>query len=127
MCRCSPSRVLAYMSAIVLIGGSATRAEGAWVTYRNDTTKTILLQESIVVNGQVKRCKPMTLLPGESLREFITGPTTKKIEVFDAQKPNQTIWSGALNCKDESQTFSVSPTGAKVMVTPVANPLNLKK
>ena len=121
------SHLFSCIAANVLIGGLAGNSDASWVTYKNDTTKTIVIQESTTVNGQVKRGKPMTLMPGESLREFIPGPTAKKIEVFEVQNPNQSIWSGSLNCKDDAQTFSVSAAGGKVAVLPVVNPQNPKK
>ena len=121
------SHLFACIAAIVMIGGSNSIADAAWLTYKNDTTKTIVIQESTTVNGRVKRGKPMTLMPGESLREFISGPTAKNIEVFETQNPNQSIWSGSLSCKDDSQTFSVSAPGGKISVVPVANPQNPKK
>jgi hypothetical protein len=116
------SRLLALMAALAVVLGSAGVAEAAWVTIKNDTGKTIVVQETIVVNGKVKRGKPTNLLPGETIREFIPGPTTKTIDVFDAQNPRQPAWSGNLNCKDEAQTFSVSAANGKVTVSQVANP-----
>lgn len=116
------SQLLALLAALAVVLGSAGIAEAAWVTIKNDSGKTIVVQEKIVVNGQVKRGKPTNLLPGETIREFIPGPTTKSIDVFDAQNPNKPAWSGNLTCKDETQTFSVSAAGGKVTVNQVANP-----
>jgi hypothetical protein len=80
------------------------------------------VQETVVVNGQTKRGKATTLLAGETLREFTTCPTVKRVEVFDAANPNQAVWSGNLNCKDENQTFSVTVAGGKYTVGPVTPP-----
>jgi hypothetical protein len=108
---------VALVAALAVVLGSAGVAEAAWVTIKNDTGKTIVVQETIVVNGQVKRGKPTSLLPGETIREFLPSPTVKTIEVLDPQ--NQSLWSGSLNCKEDTQTFSVSGGGGKIMVTPV--------
>jgi hypothetical protein len=70
----------------------------------------------VTVNGQVKRGKPVNLLPGETLREYLPAPTEKKIEVFENQDPNKAVWSGSLNCKDETQTYSVTRAEGKVTV-----------
>jgi hypothetical protein len=115
-------RVLTHLAALMVLLGCAGFADAAWVTIRNDTKQAIVVQETIVVNGKPKRCRPINLLPGETLRESIPGPVTKQYEVFDAQNPNKSLWSGSLNCKDETQTFSVSGTAGKLIVTPVANP-----
>ncbi len=113
------NRPIALSTAIAVVLGTASAASADWVTIKNDTGNTIVVQETVVVNGKSKRGKPTNLLPGDTIREFIPGPTKKKIEVFDAQ--NQSLWSGNLNCKDEKQTFSVSIAGGKVTVGPVAN------
>jgi hypothetical protein len=112
--------LITLIAALAVVLGAAGGAEAAWVTIKNDTGKTIVIQETIVVNGQVKKGRPTNLLPGETIREFLPGPTVKKIEVLNAQ--NQSLWSGNLECKDETELFSVSVVGGKVTITPVANP-----
>jgi hypothetical protein len=92
-----------------------------WLTIKNDTTKAIIVQEVVVVNGQTKRGKPTNLLAGDTVREKLPMPTVKQIEVFDAQNPKQPIWTGKLDCKDDAQTFSVTITNGKVDVTKVPN------
>ena len=119
------NRLFALTAALVAVLGFAGVAEADWLTIRNDTGNAIVVRETIVVNGQAKPGKPTNLLPGETIREFIPGPTVKKIEVLDVQ--NQSLWSGSLNCKEESQTFSVSATGGKVSVGPASNPHPKKK
>jgi hypothetical protein len=114
-----PTRFLAVVTALAVVLGNASAAGANWITIKNDTGKTITVQETVVVNGQTKRGKAITLLAGETLREFTTCPTTKRVEVFDAQNPNQAVWSGNLNCKDENQTFSVTVAGGKYTVGPV--------
>lgn len=100
----------------------ASAAQAGWFTLRNDTHETIVVQETITVNGQVKRGKPTSLLPGEKLREFLPGPTVKNIEVFPPDKPNQPTWTGSLDCKDERQTFSITGCSGHVKVEPVSCP-----
>jgi len=104
--------------AVVLI--CAGSADASWITIRNDTKQTVVVQETTTVNGQVKRGKPIGLLPGESFREFLAGPTVKKIEVLDAQNSNRSLWSGNMNCKDESQTYSIAGSGGCITVRPAA-------
>jgi hypothetical protein len=122
MFSCCHHRLLTFATTLAGVLVAANSADAAWVTFKNDSGKTIVVQEITIVNGQVKRGKPTNLLPGETIREFVPGPTIKKVEVFDAQNPNQTVWSGTLNCKDDTQTFSVAAAGGKFNVTPVASP-----
>lgn len=93
-----------------------------WMTIKNDTNKTIVVQEIVDVNGQVKRGKPTNLLPGETLREYLPEPSVKKIELFEAQDSKKAVWSGNLSCKDDMQTFSVTCMNGKVNVGQVTCP-----
>ena len=115
-----PFQVLAVALCGVL--GFAGTTSANWVTIKNDTGHAIVVQEAVVVNGQVRRGKPTNVLAGETIREFCPGPTVKRIEVYDPQNPNQPVWAGNLNCKDNVQTFSVELVGGKVTVGQVPNP-----
>jgi hypothetical protein len=89
------------------------------VTIKNDTGKAIIVQETVIVNGKTVRGKPTKLLPGESFREFQNVPGIKSYEVLDAANTAQPIWSGPLNCKADSQSFSVTAFQGKVGVIQV--------
>jgi len=113
--------LLALLATLAVWVSSARAKAANWVTVKNDTGKTITIQETTVVNGQVKRGKATNLLAGETYREFLPAPATKRVEVFEATNPNLALWSGNLNCKDEAQTFSVTTTAGKVSVGQVVH------
>lgn len=115
-------RGLSVIVAVTLVLCCSGSIQAGWVTIKNDTNKTVVVQENVIVNGQVKRGKPINLLPGETLREYLAGPTVKKIEVFDKQNHNEALWSGSLVCKDDNQTFSISTANDKVTVGQVDCP-----
>src|SRR5687768_3934548 len=94
------SRLLTLTAALVLFVGSAGAADAGWVTIRNDTNATIVLQQTTCANGQPKRGKPVRLLPGETVREWQCGGTVTKVEVFDGQNPNKSLYAGSLTIKD---------------------------
>lgn len=121
MSRALPScvRILLAAAALVFSSGSAF---ANWLTLKNDTGKPIVIQETVVVNGQTKRGKPIPLLGGETNREFLPGPTVKRIEVYDPQNPNVPVWSGNVNCPADNQTYSIAIVGGKVTVTQVQQP-----
>lgn len=96
---------------------SATAADAAWIAVQNDTKRVIVVQSAIVVNGQVKRGRPVRLLPGEVFKEFHQPPAVA-LEVYDPQVPNQAVLA-PLAIKNENQKFSVSPNGNGVAVTEV--------
>ena len=118
----SPRTRLALFSmalAVVLIPVSAVDA--AWVTIQNDTNRVIVVQTAVTVNGQLRRGKPMRLLPGEVLRELY-GPPAISVEVYDAQNPNKPILSTPLAIKNENQGFSLSSTPQGLVLGPVEPP-----
>jgi hypothetical protein len=115
-------RSFSAIASLILIAYCSSSAQAGWITINNDTNKGLVVQESVVVNGQTKRGKPINLLPGEKLREYLPGPTIKSIEVFEAQNPNKAIWSGNLECKEDTQTFSISSENGKVSVGQVNCP-----
>ncbi len=110
-------RILALLAILALTGS----AHASWIAIRNDTREVVVLQETLSVKGKVKRCKPVSLLPGETLREYIPGPAVKKFDVIEGRAPNRTLWSGSLSCSKESQTFSAVEAGAAIVVRPVAS------
>ncbi len=110
------SKPLAFALAVLGAMAFANAADAGWVTFKNDTGKAITVQEVVIVNGKQVRGKPTKLLAGESFREFQNNPGIKSYEVLDLSNPPVTIWSGNLNCKADSQSFSVTVVQGKVGV-----------
>ena len=117
-----PLPFFACLIVIALTCFDARTAGASWITIENNTKQMVVVQESMTVNGRVKRCKPVSLLPGETLREFLSGPAVKRIDVLDGHNPKRSLWAGSLHCKDESQTFSITDLGGTVTVRPVVKP-----
>lgn len=112
-------RIWLFLAAMLIVGaGPSEAANAAWITIQNDTKGVIVVQSAIVVNGQVKRGKPVRLLPGEVLKEFHQPPAVA-LEVYDPQFPNKAMLATPLAVKNENQKFSVSPSGLGVTVTEV--------
>ena len=119
MTRLSGSGLFAGVAAFAVICCNAQTAAASWITIKNNTKQMVTVQETKTVNGQLKRCKPVTLLPGETLREFLEGPGVKKLDVFDGHNPRRSLWSGNLSCQEKSQTFSIVDSGGAIVVRPV--------
>ncbi|MBY0458468.1 MAG: hypothetical protein K2V38_14105 [Gemmataceae bacterium] len=117
-------KLRAFVVAVVVAVMVAGAAEAGWVTFKNDTKQALVVQEVTVVNGKQVRGKPTKLLAGESFREFQNMAGEKVYEVYDAANPNAPpVWTGKLNCKNDTQSFSVqtNPAG-KVGVLPIPEP-----
>lgn len=101
------SKLLAFALVVLSTVAFASAAEGGWVTFKNDTNKTITVQEVVIVNGKQVRGKPVKLGAGESFREFQNTPGVKSYEILDTGNPPMGLWNGNLNCKGAMQSFSI--------------------
>ena len=113
------SRLIAFALAVAAAFAFVGSAEAGWVTFKNDTNKTIVIQEVAIINGKQVRGKPVKLGVGESFREFQTTAGVKNYEIYDATNPNTPVWSNQLNCKADKQSFSVGLKSGRVGVEPV--------
>lgn len=114
--------LVAFVAAVLVTVAGTGAASAGWVTIKNDTNKAIVVQEVMVVNGKLVRGKPTKLLAGESFKEFQNTAGDKNYEVFDASNPNTSVWMGKLNCKSDSQSFSVTTVQGRVGVLQVPEP-----
>lgn len=113
-------KLLTFAAAFLAACACVSAADAGWVTIKNDTNKAIIVQQVVTLpNGKQARGKPAKLNVGESLREFHNQPGTPTYEVIDAGTPPTKLWSGPLNCKSETQTFSVLTVGGKTGVVQV--------
>jgi hypothetical protein len=110
----------AFLAAIIAAIALANFADAGWVTFKNDTNKAVVVQEVTIVNGKAVRGKPTRLLAGESFREFQNTAGVKSYELFDAN--SNSLWTGNLNCKNDSQSFSITTAQGKVGVIQVPEP-----
>jgi hypothetical protein len=115
-------RPLAFAMAVLAMFAFVGAAEAGWVTFKNDTNKTIVVQEFIIVNGKKVSGKPYKLQAGESYREFQNTPGIKNYDIYDVNNPNTPVWSNPLSCKADTQSFSVVLLQGKVLVTQVQEP-----
>jgi hypothetical protein len=118
----APLIVVRSLLAALSLFFSTDTAFANWLTIKNDTGKPVVVQEVVTVNGQPRRGKPVPLLAGETIREFLPGPTVKRIEIYDPSNPKVPLASGNLNCPAENQTFSIGVVGGRVTVTPAPQP-----
>lgn len=114
------SRLVAFALAVLAALAFVASAEAGWVTVKNDTSKAIVVQEVVTVNGKQVRGRPVKLNAGESFREFQNTPGIKNYEIYDAANPNAApLWSNKLDCKADKQSFSVGVANGRVAVTQV--------
>jgi hypothetical protein len=101
----------------MLPAGGVARA--GWITLSNDTNQSVVVQESVTVNGQVRKCKPIKLAPGETLREFQPAGGTKKLAILESGLFGKQLFTGDVTWKDDT-TFSIHRDGDKFRVDDAA-------
>lgn len=112
-----PARLLLLACVgFALTPGAAT---AGWITISNDTNQTLVVQESVTVNGQVRKCKPLKLAPGETIREFRQTGGTKTLTVSETGLLGKQLFSGDLTWKDDT-AFSIHKEKDTVKVADAA-------
>jgi hypothetical protein len=114
------SRFLAFALAVLATLALVGVADAGWVTIKNDTNKTVVVQEFSIANGKKVTGKPYKLQAGESFREFQNNPGIKTYDILDAN--SNPLASGKLPCNNDSQSFSVTTTGNRVTIVSVPEP-----
>lgn len=112
------NRLLPLAVAFLALTGPTGAADAGWITLRNDTDKVVVVQGSVTCGGQLKRYKPVRLLPGESVREFQPAGEVK-VEVFDGKTPGRSLYAGTVTVTAEKQAFAVGADAKGVAVTAV--------
>lgn len=110
---------LLVVVAIGLGWGPAGTARAGWLTLSNDTNQTVVVQEMVTVNGQVRKCKPFKLAPGETVREFHPAGGTKKLTILEPGLLGRQLFNGDVTWKDDT-TFSIHREADKFKLTDAA-------
>ena len=80
-------RVVTILLALI---GWALPAQAGWLTVKNDTKQTVIL-ESVCDAVIVKRTKTVRLLPGETYREFRLVPGDRKVQLYDGSPADKSL------------------------------------
>jgi hypothetical protein len=103
---------------MILFFGSLRPVDAGWVTIRNETDQPVVVQESCVVNNQVRRGKPVRLMPGEVLREYQSCPGTRAVQFLESGGANKKLFEGELKWDKDDNSFEFRCDGCKVNLSP---------
>jgi hypothetical protein len=114
------TRLLSSLAVLTCLFGTAGRVSAGWVTIKNETTQPVMVQETTVVNNQVRRGKPIKLMPGDEFREYQSAAGSKIVQVLEWGGAKRTLCRGELTWQTGDESFAVRKSGAavKVVVTP---------
>jgi hypothetical protein len=114
------SRCLILLIGFASLGAAQARA--GWITIRNDTKQTLVVQDVTTVNGKVKAGKAIKLLPGESVRENRSKPGSKSIVVYDPARPNTPLLRGKVEWGQDDTVFSLTPEKTSITLAAIDPP-----
>lgn len=112
---------LSFVTA-ALVCCSADRVNAGWLSIKNDTKRTLLIQEApATAGGKPGRC--IRLLPGECFREYQSKPGEKRLNLLDPDQPTRPlsqaklVWGAADLCvrirTENAVTRLFGPAGLK--------------
>jgi hypothetical protein len=81
------------------------------VNIRNDSQVALLVQCAYVVNGSVRRDKPVAIRPGATA-PLATLPGAKLITVYDARMPNKVLYQNTIPASKDDQAYKLEPNAA---------------
>jgi hypothetical protein len=121
------SRLLwkACLAAGLLIAIAADVNAG-WMGFQNETKDTVVVQETIVVNGQQKPGRPQRLNTGEAVRDTQCQGTQKQIAIYDPKNTKVPLFTGNFACPaaNENVLYIIKPDGkGGIMVEPNKMPV----
>jgi len=114
MCAAISIRVC-LLTAVLAVSGTTQAADAGWVNLKNDTERVIIVQWAVDANGQVRRCRPIRILPGECVRK-LHSPPSLTVELFDAQNPGLAVHSSRICIGTENLELTIATDGRGVTV-----------
>lgn len=101
-----------FILSIAAIALLAPDSGAGWVTIKNETGKTVYLQEpqpeGLLPGFLQRRRRPTRMLPGESYKEFQADPGEKSLDVYDAAAPAKPVHKAILKWGPTDATFVLS-------------------
>jgi hypothetical protein len=103
--------------AAALVVLAAADLNAGWMGFRNDTKETVVVQETIVVNGKEKPGRPQRLNTGEAVRDTQC-QAQKQITIYNAKDTTTPIFTGNFACPAANENvLYIIKTDAKGVIT----------
>jgi hypothetical protein len=114
--------------ALIVLGLVPASVEAASLGYRNDLNVPIVIQTVFVVNNQVRKGKPLVLLPGEVTLDPVTPTGARRIAINGARRPNPLLFQDDITVKaDIFFSVQIDNKTSKVKLVPTELPMQLRK
>ena len=105
-------RIAIAAAAILVLGGDSALCAGT-MAFRNDTKSTLILQETVIVNGQSRPGRPQKLFAGEMVRETWNLGGQRRFTIIYPNRPQQPLYSGSIPASSatENLLYILKPDG----------------
>jgi hypothetical protein len=112
----------ALLALLALTAVTPAAALAEILTFRNDTKAALVIQGACLINGQVKRDRPIPLPPTGVAK--IALPGNKLITIYDANQPNRALFQGTIPGGNVDLIFLILPDPPlpRVKLEQVKNP-----
>lgn len=101
---------------VALLLAIASPATAAWITIKNTTKQTIILQETGGPLNRPIKGKSIKLQPGEVYREFQLLGGCRNVTIFDSDAPNTPLAVERFTWDTDDAALEVKPDGKKVQL-----------
>jgi len=114
----------------IFMMGELTCAQAGWMGFRNDTAKTIIVQELVPTSSGSKPGLSQKIFANETVRDSSTRSGVKRtFTICEASKPDKAIYTGQFSVpsEDENVLFILKSDGrGGIMVEVVRHTLSAK-
>jgi hypothetical protein len=97
--------------ALPALGVRSARVEAAGMGFRNDLKTPVVIQGANIVNGMLRRSKPLVLLPGKTGWDTNLPPGNRIVTVYDYFQPNRILFQGTVAFQGNDMFFAVQAVG----------------
>ena len=86
---------IASLSGILLLVAVPSNANAGWMGFRNDTGKTLVIQETVSVGTTTRPGKPQKIFANETVRDtHVSGVGQRSFSIVDAARPDKALYTG---------------------------------
>ncbi len=116
--RCRMAHIPRFLlvGSVPLLLAMASPANAAWITIKNTTKQTIILQETGGPLNRPIKGKSIKLQPGEVYREFQLLGGCRNVTIYDSDAPNTPLAIDKFTWDTDDAALEVKPDGKKVQL-----------
>ena len=90
--------LIASLVGLFLLVAVPSDAHGGWMGFRNDTGKTLIIQETVAVGSSSRPGKPQKIFANETVRDTPLSDSGQRVfTIYDTAHPDKPLYTGKLH------------------------------